>query len=57
MTRVLLLDAMRKVISTHTPLTGRDFIEYLFGMAICISTHTPLTGRDGGSFSDERTWY
>ena len=35
------------LISTHTPLTGRDG-DYFRNVIFCeISTHTPLTGRDG----------
>ncbi len=35
------------VISTHTPLTGRDSNEHSLSVFYSISTHTPLTGRDG----------
>ena len=34
------------VISTHTPLTGRDLSWLAFLILFGISTHTPLTGRD-----------
>ena len=34
------------LISTHTPLTGRDGWKYFFHPPEIISTHTPLTGRD-----------
>ena len=34
------------MISTHTPLAGRDGIGQTFTDAIGISTHTPLAGRD-----------
>ena len=35
-----------EVISTHTPLAGRDFIAIGISMYREISTHTPLAGRD-----------
>ena len=36
------------MISTHTPLAGRDDTEdYTFNLKRHISTHTPLAGRDG----------
>ena len=34
------------VISTHTPLAGRDPYSGLGHVAVVISTHTPLAGRD-----------
>ena len=37
---------MRIIISTHTPLTGRDIMVGAFVNLCYISTHTPLTGRD-----------
>ena len=37
----------RDIISTHTPLAGRDGDQLpVFGDALEISTHTPLAGRD-----------
>ncbi len=33
-------------ISTHTPLAGRDWRAYSYGLGTVISTHTPLAGRD-----------
>ena len=35
------------LISTHTPLAGRDVRKKTDFGALCISTHTPLAGRDG----------
>ena len=37
------------VISTHTPLAGRDTVVRKKLVCICISTHTPLAGRDFGN--------
>ena len=34
------------MISTHTPLAGRDDIAKASGEMLLISTHTPLAGRD-----------
>ncbi len=34
------------MISTHTPLAGRDELWKRFGRNVKISTHTPLAGRD-----------
>ena len=34
------------MISTHTPLAGRDWITYSKANELFISTHTPLAGRD-----------
>ena len=34
------------IISTHTPLAGRDKIEWFDLAGAKISTHTPLAGRD-----------
>ena len=34
------------MISTHTPLTGRDSFATAVMFRLFISTHTPLTGRD-----------
>ena len=33
-------------ISTHTPLAGRDHMEWTWCITESISTHTPLAGRD-----------
>ena len=33
-------------ISTHTPLTGRDGVNFNTSLSLAISTHTPLAGRD-----------
>ena len=47
-------------ISTHTPLTGRDFAAFCSDDSSLISTHTPLTGRDkaaGASAAEERNFY
>ena len=35
-----------KLISTHTPLAGRDSKDETYLAPIQISTHTPLAGRD-----------
>ena len=35
-------------ISTHTPLAGRDLVDFLVVTITQISTHTPLAGRDRG---------
>ena len=38
---------MLDLISTHTPLAGRDGLTYLlYRCLVWISTHTPLAGRD-----------
>ena len=34
------------MISTHTPLAGRDIAAQVITLIIQISTHTPLAGRD-----------
>ena len=34
------------IISTHTPLAGRDFRLFRVSVLYRISTHTPLAGRD-----------
>ena len=34
------------IISTHTPLAGRDFYFFVPNRIVWISTHTPLAGRD-----------
>ena len=34
------------LISTHTPLAGRDVCRQVVHFLVCISTHTPLAGRD-----------
>ena len=34
------------IISTHTPLAGRDELSYNYTRLFPISTHTPLAGRD-----------
>ena len=34
------------MISTHTPLAGRDALIYVIFNSVKISTHTPLAGRD-----------
>ena len=40
-----------QIISTHTPLAGRDGAD-TDGISVqCISTHTPLAGRDAGAGS------
>ena len=38
------------MISTHTPLAGRDLKIESLADSIQISTHTPLAGRDGDGF-------
>ena len=38
------------MISTHTPLAGRDLTFFFSLPVIHISTHTPLAGRDKGEF-------
>ena len=34
------------IISTHTPLAGRDWSKLIAEERFLISTHTPLAGRD-----------
>ena len=41
-------NAVITVISTHTPLAGRDSVCDQFHYIPTISTHTPLAGRDCG---------
>ena len=38
--------AVTDLISTHTPLAGRDSVIWIVRMYHIISTHTPLAGRD-----------
>ena len=45
-TRVLEYDGINCLISTHTPLAGRDPVVVPQGKLDLISTHTPLAGRD-----------
>ena len=44
-TAVLLALYCAGIISTHTPLVGRDIKEVLQAAKDAISTHTPLVGR------------
>ena len=44
-----------QMISTHTPLTGRDHGGVIVSDFLGISTHTPLTGRDHGC-QDTSNW-
>ena len=45
-TEALTNEAELQMISTHTPLAGRDFILRFKEAKMAISTHTPLAGRD-----------
>ena len=47
---MFLNDGAGVVISTHTPLTGRDVVALNAAAHVTISTHTPLTGRDAFCF-------
>ena len=45
-TKIKYLADIKKLISTHTPLAGRDRFRTESGETLSISTHTPLAGRD-----------
>ena len=38
------------MVSTHTPLAGRDDENGISDVSKMVSTHTPLAGRDDDSF-------
>ena len=46
-TQFLQVDLSPAMISTHTPLAGRDAARLDWEYESGISTHTPLAGRDG----------